>query len=194
MLRYDLQQVYNLINYKSKVLDLGCGDGSLLQELINKKQCLGYGVEIDIDNVISSMNKNINVIQGNLEHNLNIFENNSFDYIVLSQTIQTMLRVKEILIDMIRVARYVIVTFPNFGFWKNRLQVLFKGCMPKSVSMPYEWHNTSNLHLCTLKDFEGLCNDNNLLIDKKLVMNNLKQVKILPNLFGSLALYKLSKK
>lgn len=194
MLRYDLQQIFNFIPSDSKVLDLGCGDGSLLKQLIDKKNCVGYGVEIDTVKIIDSMKKNINVIQDDLEKGLSIFENDSFDYVVLSQTIQSMSKVEIILIEMIRVAKNIIVTFPNFGFWKNRLQICFKGHMPKSENMPYDWYNTPNIHWCTLKDFDELCNKNNIVIKNKLVITNSKKVRILHNLLGSLALYKLSRK
>lgn len=193
VLREDLQLIYRWIKPESKVLDLGCGDGALLASLVADKQCRGYGVEIDTSGVIAAMSRGINVIQADLEHGLQIFGDDSFDVIVLSQTIQAMKNTETILRDMMRIAREAIVTFPNFGYWRNRLQIALGGHMPVSESMPYQWYDTPNIHWCTLQDFDRLCAQNGIAILERTVMSNGRRIDHLPNLLGSLAVYRVGR-
>lgn len=189
-LRADLQLIYDWITPDAHVLDLGCGDGALLSELTTRKNASGYGVEIDTDNVLSAIQKGVNVIQGDLESGLSEFGTQSFDVVVLSQTIQAMQRSEDILVDMLRVGKQAIVTFPNFGYWKNRLQIL-KGHMPISESMPYQWYNTPNIHWCMLQDFDALCAKNNIKVLERTVMTGGRRIDFMPNLLGSLAFYRV---
>ena len=190
-IRDDLQLIYDWIPSGSRVLDLGCGDGELLAALVAHKHCHGYGVEIDTDSVLAAMQRGINVIQADLEQGLQHFEDASFDVIVLSQTIQAMQNTETILQDMMRVAKEAIVSFPNFGYWKNRLQIGLLGHMPVSERMPYQWYNTPNIHWCTLQDFEQLCAQNRLTVLERAVMSGSRRITKLPNLRGSLAFYRV---
>ena len=190
-LRDDLQLIYDWIPAGSRVLDLGCGRGELLSALVSGKQCSGYGVEIDTEGVLASMRRGINVIQADLEQGLQDFANASFDIIVLSQTIQSMQNTETILRDLTRVAKQAIVSFPNFGYWRNRLQIALGGHMPVSERMPYQWYNTPNIHWCTLHDFDKLCAMNHIRVLERTVMTAGKRIGILPNLLGSLAFYRV---
>ena len=191
-LRSDLQLIADWIPQGSQVLDLGCGDGQLLAYLARQKQVSGYGVEIDVNNVIRCVAAGVNVVQGDLEAGLSDFENDAFDVVVLSQTIQSMRHIEQIMVDMLRVGRQAIVSFPNFGYWRNRLQIL-QGHMPVSETIPYDWHNTPNIHLCMLRDFEGLCAKNGIVVHERMVMDGDQPVHILPNLLGSLAFYRVGR-
>ncbi len=191
MLRDDLQLIYDWIPGGSRVLDLGCGNGELLSALVTHKQCSGYGVEIDTEGVIAAIGRGINVIQADLEQGLQGFDDNSFDIIVLSQTIQAMQNTETILRDLTRVAAQAIVSFPNFGYWSNRLQIALAGHMPVSERMPYQWYNTPNIHWCTLKDFDRLCAKNHIRVLERTVMTGGKRISIMPNLLGSLAFYRV---
>lgn len=190
-LRSDLQKIANDIPPGAHVLDLGCGDGELLAYLA-ARGVSGYGVEIDVDNVIACVERGVDVIQGDLEAGLAGFADQSFDVVVLSQTIQAMKQTEQILLDMLRVGREAIVTFPNFGYWQNRLQI-FWGRMPVSETIPYAWYDTPNLHLCMLGDFEALCAKNGIRVVERVVMDGEQKITFLPNLLGSLALYRVSR-
>ncbi|MCQ9325671.1 methionine biosynthesis protein MetW [Neisseria dentiae] len=190
-LRDDLQLIYDWIPAGSRVLDLGCGKGELLSALIREKNCSGYGVEIDTEGVLASIERGINVIQADLEQGLQDFDADSFDIIVLSQTIQAMQNTETILQDLTRVAKQAIVSFPNFGYWKNRLQIGLLGHMPVSERMPYQWYNTPNIHWCTLQDFDRLCAKNHIRVLERTVMTAGRRINILPNLLGSLAFYRV---
>jgi methionine biosynthesis protein MetW len=173
----------------AKVLDLGCGDGSLLRFLRDTRNVRGYGVEIDDANVLACFNNGVNVIQSDLESGLLSFESGSFDYVVLSQTLQAVKNTENIVKEMLRVSKEGIVSFPNFGYWKNRLQVL-SGHMPVSETLPYQWFETPNIHNCTLGDFEEFCHQHGAHILERRVMNGDHQVTFLPNLLGMLAFYR----
>lgn len=192
-LREDLQLIYRWIEPESKILDLGCGDGALLAALVGQKQCSGYGVELDSQRVIAAMGKKINVIQADLERGLHVFADDSFDLVVLSQTIQAMKNVEFILHEMMRIAQQAIVTFPNFGYWRNRLQLTLGGHMPVSESMPYQWYDTPNIHWCTLRDFDRLCAQNRIAVLERTVMSSGRRIDFLPNLLGSLAVYRIGR-
>jgi methionine biosynthesis protein MetW len=191
-LRPDLQYIADWIPPQSRVLDLGCGDGELLAWLAAKKEVSGYGVEIDVNGVVGCVANGVNVIQSDMESGLSTFEDHSFDYVVLSLTIQAMHNIEGILQEMLRVGKTGIVTFPNFGFWENRWQILM-GRMPVSETIPFEWYNTPNIHFCTVNDFAKLLNKLGLKIDHQLVLNQGEKVEFLPNLLGSLALVRFNK-
>ena len=191
--RYDFPIIANWVNSNSKVLDLGCGDGELLNYLKKERNITGYGIEKDPNNWLKSLKKGINVLQVDIEAGLPEFEDNSFDVVILSKTIQSMHNTEEILDEMLRVGKHVIVTFPNFGYWRDRIQSI-KGVMPKSKELPYSWFNTPNVHLCTIKDFDDLCKSNAYKIVNRLVLTDNKSVSFFPNLLGALALYNLVKR
>jgi len=174
------------------VLDLGCGDGVLLKYLKGARDVSGCGVEIDDANVLGCVTNGVNVIQSDLERGLSEFESNSFDYVVLSLTLQAIMDGERIINDMLRVGREGIVTFPNFGHWKNRLQVL-GGHMPVSDNLPYQWHDTPNVHLCTLSDFEDFCAGHSVRIMERKVLTGGSPVSVLPNLLGSVAVYRFQR-
>jgi methionine biosynthesis protein MetW len=191
--RYDFPIIENWTHQNSKVLDLGCGDGSLLNYLKEKKDIKGFGIEKNKDNWLLSLKNNIDVIQMDLEAGLAGFETNSFDLVILSRTIQSMNHIEEIIHEMMRVGREVIITFPNFGYWKNRFQIM-QGNMPVSDELPYKWFETPNIHLCTIQDFDNLCRENKIKVEQRLILTDKKSVNFYPNLFGALALYKLVSK
>jgi methionine biosynthesis protein MetW len=191
-LRPDFAAIAAWIQQGSSVLDLGCGDGSLLRYLRETRNVRGYGVEINDANVAACIANNVSVIQNDLESGLADFESNSFDYVILSQTLQATKHTEALMKEILRVGHEGIVSFPNFGYWKNRLQVLF-GNMPISRDMPYQWYDTPNVHLCTLNDFESLCSTHQVRILARHVMTGDSDVNLLPNLFGSTAVYRFKR-
>lgn len=188
--RQDFAIIANWVKFGSKVLDLGCGDGELLQFLRGSLEIKGYGVEKDDNNVLACVKNNTNVIQMDLEDGLSGFEDQSFDTVILSQTLQAMHNTEEIVLEMLRVGEEIIVTFPNFGYWRSRLQIT-AGRMPVSKALPYQWYDTPNVHLCTINDFDEFCKNHKIEILERRVITDGKEVNILPNLLGSLAMYRL---
>ena len=176
----------------ARVLDLGCGDGTLLKHLWDTRQAPGYGVEINDAQVIECISNDVNVLQMDLEDGLSAFQDRSFDYVILSETLQTIHHQEPLLREMLRVGREAIVSFPNFGFWRARLQIALEGHMPVSDELPYQWYDTPNVHHCTLSDFEDLCAKLGIRVLERLVLRDGKPVTLLPNLLGSLAIYRVS--
>ena len=187
--RPDFAAIAAWVKPGAKVLDLGCGDGSLLRFLRETRNTRGYGVEIDDTNVLACFNNGVNIIQSDLESGLQNFESGSFDYVVLSQTLQAVKNTERIIKEMLRVSTEGIVSFPNFGYWKNRLQVM-AGHMPVSETLPYQWFDTPNIHNCTLGDFEEFCHQHGAHILERRVMNGNHPVIFMPNLLGMLAFYR----
>ena len=190
--RQDFAIIADWVKLGSKVLDLGCGDGSLLYFLQGSLEVRGYGVEKDDANWLACMGTGINVIQMDLEAGLSGFEAQSFDTVILSQTLQAMHHTEGIVQEMLRVGREAIVTFPNFGYWRHRMQVV-AGQMPVSENLPYQWYDTPNVHLCTINDFEQFCTEHNIQIEERRVLTDGKPISVMPNLMGSLAMYRLQR-
>lgn len=189
-IRPDFALITNWVQSKSKVLDLGCGDGTLLTHLHETLDTTGYGIEKDDDNWLAALKNGVDVIQMNLEEGLSGFEDQSFDTVILSQTLQAMHNTESIVQEMLRVGREAIVTFPNFGYWRNRLQITL-GKMPVSKSLPYQWYDTPNVHLCTIQDFDQFCAQHRIQIIERKVITGGQDVHVLPNLMGNLAMYRL---
>jgi methionine biosynthesis protein MetW len=192
MQRADFAAIANWVKPSARVLDLGCGDGTLLRYLAEQRDTIGYGVEIDDDRILACVRNSVNVIQGDLERGLSGFADDSFDYVILSQTLQAVRSSERVVHEMLRVGRQGIVTFPNFGYWKNRLQVIF-GNMPMSDNLPYSWFDTPNIHLCTITDFENFCRSHDVRILERLVMRGGRAVTLVPNLLGSLAVFRFER-
>jgi methionine biosynthesis protein MetW len=194
--RPDFDVIAGWIEPGHKVLDLGCGDGTLLKHLIEMRGVQGWGVEIEDANILAAIRNGINVIQGNLERGLDEFADQAFDHVVLSRTLQTVRHTEGILREMLRVGREAVVSFPNFAYWKNLRSVL-DGRMPVSEDLPYQWYDSPNVRFFTLLDFEALCTQMGLIIRERSVLDeqgrpvdNTDQREL--NFLGSLAVYRLT--
>jgi methionine biosynthesis protein MetW len=187
--RAELDVIARWVPTGARVLDLGCGDGRLLRHLWQERQAPGYGVEIDDAAVLDCVTNDVNVLQVDLESGLSLFGDRSFDCVILSETLQTIHRTELLMREMLRVGREVIVSFPNFGHWNARMQVAL-GRMPVSDALPYTWYETPNVHHCTIADFEDLCRRLGVKIRERLALHEGSPVTWLPNLFGSLAMYR----
>lgn len=192
-LRPDLAFIAHWVEQRSHVLDLGCGDGVMLDYLRSDKSCTGYGVEIDDDKIPVCVARGVSVIQQDLEAGLAIFADNAFDTVLCLSALQMMKDVEGILRDIARVGREAIVSFPNFGYWPHRLALL-RGRMPVSKSLPYEWYDTPNLRCATIPDFEQLANEVGLEVLDRVALDDGQPVSLLPNWRGSLAIFRLKKK
>lgn len=196
-MRPELELISGWIRPGARVLDLGCGDGALLAYLHEQRQVTGYGLEIDSDNIVKCIQAGVSVIHADLEAGLEDFEDSSFDYVLMTQTLQTVRHTERLLDEMLRVGRQGIVTFPNFGFWRCRAQILLQGLMPIGKTLPYQWYNTPNVHLFTLDDFEGLCRIKHIDILQRVVLNHAHNpwfgAQMWPNLLGEIALYRLGR-
>ena len=190
--RADFSTIAGWVAPSARVLDLGCGDGSLLAYLRESRGASGYGIEIDDAGVLASIGNGVNVLQSDLESGLAGFDDQSFDSVILSQTLQAMRHIEELVAEMLRVGREAIVSFPNFGHWSHRLQVL-SGRMPVSKSLPYQWYNTPNVHLCTVADFDAFCAQRAFHVLERVVLRDGQRVTTLPNFLGSLAIYRFRK-
>ena len=166
--------ISDLIENNSRVLDVGCGDGTLMEYLKNNKEIDIRGIEISKNNAQKCIGKGLSVIEGNAEKDLTQFPDGSFDFVILSQTLQAFLSPETVIKELLRIGKKAIVTIPNFGFWKVRLHLLVKGTMPVTKNLPDEWYNTPNLHMCTLKDFYNFCENRNIKLDQSIALKNEK--------------------
>jgi methionine biosynthesis protein MetW len=192
-LRPDLAFIAHWVPKQAHVLDVGCGDGVMLQYLQSDKGCTGYGIEIADDKVLASQRRGVNIIQQDMEQGLAIFGDNSFDTVLCLSSLQMMKQVEELLRDIVRVGAEAIVSFPNFAYWPHRV-ALAKGRMPVSKSLPYQWYDTPNLRCATISDFEELANQVGLEVLECVALADGKAVTFLPSMRGSLAVFRLKKK
>jgi len=193
-LRADLRVVADWIQPGARILDLGCGDGSLLAYLHRHRRITSYGLEIDPDKIVSCVGRGLNVLQTDLDEGLSDFEAGSFDQVIMTQTLQAVQRPDELLDEMLRVGNEGIVTFPNFAHWRLRYQHAVQGRMPMSGAFAYSWYDSPNIHVCTVRDFEELCAAKHIqLIEREVMSHDLQRPWLAtrrPNLFGEMALYR----
>ncbi|MDA8858886.1 methionine biosynthesis protein MetW [Candidatus Pelagibacter sp.] len=173
-MKQEFKIISDLIEKNTRVLDVGCGDGILMEYLKYNKEIDIRGIEISKDNVQKCLSKGLTVIEGDAEKDLLQFPDSSFDFVILSQTLQAFLNPEIVIKELLRVGKKAIVTIPNFGFWKIRLHLLIKGTMPITKNLPDEWYNTPNLHMCTIKDFYNFCENRKIELDKSLALHNEK--------------------
>ncbi len=171
-IRVDLQIIADMIEPGTRLLDVGCGDGVLLEHLAAFKQVDGRGIEISMEGVRACVSAGLSVIQGDADQDLQYYPDNAFDYVVLSQTLQAMVNPRSVLEDLVRIGRRAIVSFPNFAHWRLRSYLAFKGRMPKSASLSSEWYDTPNIHFCTIRDFLVLCEQTNATIEKSVALDH----------------------
>ena len=171
-IRKDWDLIESLIGDNSRILDIGCGEGDLIQQLEKNLAAKVHGIEKSRDLALKGIAKGLNVTHGDAEKDLLQYANHSFDYVILSQTLQAMIEPKKILNELLRIGSKAIVSFPNFGHWKIRLQLLFNGKMPITEGLPYSWYDTPNIHFFTLKDFQNLCNEMNIVIENSIGLTN----------------------
>ena len=194
-MKKEFQIISELIEANKRVLDVGCGDGILMKHLKDNKNVDTRGLEISKNNVQICISKGLPVIEGNAERDLQQFPNLSFDYVILSQTLQAFYNPEKVIDDLLRVANKAIVTIPNFGYWKVRLHLFLKGTMPVTKHLPDEWYNTPNLHMCTIKDFVNFCNKKNIIIDQSMCLTKEKISEITKknmyykNIFSELGIF-----
>ena len=173
-MKQEFKIISNLINKNTRVLDVGCGDGTLMEYLKNSRKIDIRGIEISKNNVQKCLSKGLTVIEGDAEKDLLQFPDSSFDFVILSQTLQAFLTPEIVIKELLRVGKKAVVTIPNFGFWKVRLHLLLRGTMPITKNLPDEWYNTPNLHMCTLKDFYNFCENRNIKLDQSIALKNEK--------------------
>ena len=201
-MKIDHQLAERWIKPNAKVLDLGCGNGDLLAHLQNKLGVFGYGIEIDQTKINDCVTKGVNVIEQDLYDGLARFADASFDTVVMARALLAVKEPDQLLLDMVRVGKEVIVTFPNFAHWQNRIHLGIKGMMPMSEALPFAWYNTPNIHLCTFKDFEKLCDDNDIRIVNRFAVQESEKpypwllaqiIRKNPNLLADVAIYRVTK-
>ena len=198
-MKKEFQIISELIENNTKVLDVGCGDGILMKHLKDTKKIDVRGLEISKNNVQICISKGLSVIEGNAERDLQQFPDLSFDYVILSQTLQAFYNPEKVIDDLLRVANKAIVTIPNFGYWKVRLHLLLKGTMPITKNLPDEWYNTPNLHMCTIKDFYNFCSKKNIELYKSIALSGEKTSQInkinlnIKNLYSELGIFLIQK-
>ena len=196
-MKKEFKVIADLLPKNVRVLDVGCGDGSLMNLLIKEKNIEARGLELIEENVKKCIYKGLSVIEGNAETELHQFPNQSFDFVVLSQTLQAFYNPEKVLKDLLRIGKSVIISIPNFGYWKVRTKLLFFGKMPVTKTLPNTWYNTPNLHMCTIKDLFDFCLEKNIKINRAIGVNEDKTSEIkksnleIKNLFSKLGIFLL---
>jgi len=191
-IRADHRVILELINSRSSVLDLGCGTGELLYVLIKEKNARGQGIEIDEQAIYKCVAKGLNVFHGDIDSGLAEYQDKSFDYVILNQSFQQVKKPDVVLREALRVGKKVIVAFPNFAYYRARLQIFFKGKTPITPSLPYEWHDTPNLHFLSISDFIEYCRKRNINIEESVFIGKNERIKIFPNWFALVGLFLIS--
>ncbi|MCY4144295.1 MAG: methionine biosynthesis protein MetW [Gammaproteobacteria bacterium] len=196
-MRVDLQHVADFVEENSRVLDLGCGDGELLAHLQESKNIKGYGIEKDQEAIEECIRRGVNVIEHDLNFGLDRFPDDSFDIVVMTETLQALESPRKLLKELLRIANRCIVSFPNFGHWQCRFQLLFRGRMPVAEHLPHQWYDTPNIHLCTFRDFDELCQSEGLQVVERSVVDpqyrKVSKKSGLSNLFGTTGFYVLGR-
>ncbi len=198
-LRPDLRAIADMVTPAASVLDVGCGEGDLLSYLQQEKQIVGRGIELSQSGVNRCISRGLSVIQGDADIDLSYYPDNAYDFVVLSQTLQTLRQPKEVLQNLVRIGKHAIVSVPNFGHWKNRLYLAVNGRMPVTRSLSYQWYDTPNIHFCTLTDFVRLCESLNFTVEKSLfvtetgVSSAVSKHPISANLFGQHGIFMVRK-
>lgn len=196
-MRPDLAIVKDWITPGSRVLDLGCGDGSFLAQLKREKDIQDCGLEIDAANIEACLYAGVNVIEQDLDKGLANFESNSFDTVLLTQTLQAVQKPDVLVEEMLRIGERCVITFPNFAYWRYRFYIMTVGRMPVTEHLPYQWYDTPNIHFCTIRDFDALCQERNInILDKTVVGLDYREkllMKLNPNFFGINAIYHISR-
>ncbi|MCA1770164.1 MAG: methionine biosynthesis protein MetW [Halomonas sp.] len=197
MNRPDFKLIHEWIPENAHILDLACGDGSLLAALARDKNVTGYGLEIDPDGITACIARGVNVIEQNLDQGLANFDDDACDLVIMTQALQALRRPDLMLDEMLRVASEAIITFPNFAYWRHRMYLGIRGYMPVSKSLPHAWYDTPNIHLSTFNDFEQLCRDKGLIIvDRAVGIGDHEghwTSRLWPNLFGEIAIFRVTR-
>ena len=177
MSKLNYEIITSLVGKGSKIIDMGCGDGELFKKLVDEKSVTGVGIELNQEKAIEAISKELSVIQADLDEGLGQFPDKSFDFAILSQTLQSTEKPDYVIDEMLRVGKKAIVSFPNFAYWKVRFYLMFKGKMPMSEALPYDWYNTPNIHLMTIKDFYDFCKSRNIKIQKSIFLTHGRENK-----------------
>ena len=197
-MKNEFKIISNLLPARSRVLDVGCGEGTLINELIKEKSIDARGIELEKINVKECISKGLSVIEGDAETELSQFPNKAFDFVILSQTLQAFYQPETVLDQLLRIGNKVIISIPNFGYWQIRAKLLFFGKMPLTKSLPYTWYNTPNLHMCSIKDFYHFCENKKIKIDKVIGIKDEKTSSIykinleIKNLFSEVGIFLIS--
>ena len=189
--RPDFDVVTNWVPQGASVLDLGCGDGELLARLQRERGSIGYGVEIEDSAVLACLDRGLNVLQGNIESGLNLFDDGAFDVVILSQTLQATRHTEALVREVLRVGKSAIVTLPNFGHWSVRWQLGVGGRMPVSKRLPYQWYDTPNVHFSTITDFDVFCADKGITVERRAALAGGRAITFLPNVRGETAVFQI---
>lgn len=193
MIRLDYTIIADIIQPGSRLLDLGCGDGELLALLRKLKQCRGTGIEINDRAVLAAMERGVSVAHGDLDRDLDVYEDKRFDYVILNESLQQVVNIEKVIADALRIGKKVIVGIPNFCHIRGRFQIFFKGQVPVTTNLPYKWYNTPNLRFLSLKDFRSFCEEKSIRVEKAFYMSAGKKVLLRPNLFADSGIFVLSR-